>query len=129
MVVVLVLVLVVVVVLSRAGNERRESGCKQKSINVDPAVHDTQGIRKQMISKGMFKISLRMGSMWFVLMRIGINDTQKHNKLNFNWAILIFYNFHKINHKSDQNLFKTYILINGKTCETDEIVCVLRFDI
>jgi hypothetical protein len=62
-------------------------------------------------------------------MRIGINDTQKHNKLTFNWAILIFYDYYKINHQNDQHIFKNYILSNCEPCETDEIVCVLRFDI
>ena len=41
-------------------------------------------------------------------MRIGMNDTQKHNKLNFNLAILIFYDLYKINHKNDQNIQKQY---------------------
>ena len=54
-------------ILSRAGNGWRESGCEQKSIKVDPAVHTIQGIHKQMIAKGMFEISLRIGSMFHCL--------------------------------------------------------------
>ena len=54
-------------ILSRAGNEWRESGCEEKSIKVDPAVHETQGIHKRMISNSMFEISLHIGSIWVFL--------------------------------------------------------------
>ena len=49
-----------------SGNGWRESGCEQMAIIVDPAVHKTLGIHERMISQGMFKISLRIGSMWVV---------------------------------------------------------------
>ena len=82
-VLVLVLVLILVLVLSRAGNRWRESWREQMSVIVDPAVHKTDGIHETAISKGMFKISLRIGSKWDLFLRIGINYTQNHNKSYF----------------------------------------------